>query len=106
MIQAACRTLLQRLPSTVLLHAGDLVVVPHLEPIREGPHVRVLVLEELVPIWHDPHRPTHDPRVPGGLEAEPEVARVLIVDTEGVAGPVGVGIHVRRKPFLCIAKVD
>lgn len=81
--------------------AVHLSLVTELETIRKGLHVRVLALEELIAARYDTHWPGHDARRARGLGAQPKVAGVLLVDAEGVAGAIRVGIHVGGEPFLC-----
>lgn len=92
-------------PTAIHRNALDLALVPHLEPVRERPHVGVLVFQEFEAVRHDAHRPAHDPRRPIGLEAQPEVACMLIVDAERVARTVGIGVHVGGEPFLCTSQL-
>lgn len=86
---------------TIGAQTRDLGLITDLEAVGEGLHVRVLSLEELVAVGHNTHWPPHNSRAAIGLEAEPEVARMLIVYAESVTGSVGIGVHVSGEPPLC-----
>lgn len=73
----------------------------HLEPVLERDHVGVDILLHLKGVGNDLDGPLALHAVAAGLEAEPEVARMLRDGAEGVHGARGVGIAVRGEPLLC-----
>lgn len=82
-------------------HLGKLVLVSELEPIAQRSHIWILIALEFVALRNGTHSQANNLSCPAGLETEPKIAGMLLVDAEGICRPIRIGIDISGKPLLC-----
>jgi len=77
-----------------------LTLVSQLESIAQRFHVRILAFHQFESIGYNANWPRMGTPSLACFEAEMKIARVSLIQTEGVNGSFGIGFRVSSQPFF------